>query len=482
MEAKPVIYLNKRRHPETGKDVIVLIYKYNELIDERIRQNDWIAFDIRFGNFCTNFSERNIALFHDLFSDLAMVNDHYLTAFPKINAETVEINRDVYFRNPLRHINKIGEVLLVPYHVRNIAYIIIKYQANSLITEVLQTVKLLQWGDKTGVFYFKAGPRELKLLLQKIAHRLKVKLHHELIITDSEIRQMLLEQSYYKGGSYKPCPAEYLRYLYRKNYSDNTIVTYHFYLLRYINSYHKTNILAINNFSTEHINLYHETMIEDRNFNSKTINQSISAIRLYYEKILRVKLDEEFLVRPKRERTRPMVWSREDIGLILSKVSNLKHKTILAVIYSSGLRVGEATRLKVSDINQDRMQIRIVQGKGKKDRYTLLADTTLKLLRTYIIKYQPKEYLFEGQFGGRYSEGSIRQILKEAIVKTNKSLVGGVHTLRHSFATHLLESGTDLRYIQGLLGHSSSKTTEIYTHISNAHLQRIKSPIEGLKI
>ncbi len=152
------------------------------------------------------------------------------------------------------------------------------------------------------------------------------------------------------------------------------------------------------------------------------------------------------------------------------------------LVYSAGLRIGEALNLKTSDINSDRMQIRIEQGKGKKDRYTILAKSILPLLRKYFVKYQPKEYLFEGQFGGKYSSSSAQFIFKEAIRKSGLPITGGLHTLRHSFATHLLESGTDLRYIQGLLGHSSSKTTEIYTHISNAHLQLINSPLDGLEI
>ncbi len=482
MDAKPTIYLNKRRNRQKGTDWIVLLYKYQEVIEERISMNDWIVFDIYFGAYCTNYSELNIGLLHDLFSDIALVNDFYLNALPPLMASKLEINANVYFRNPLEHIQKMGEILLVPYSWQGNSFLLIKYQPNKPITEVLKPISFLRWGSKMKVFYFKAERALLKRFLELTLAQLKVKLHHELIVTDFEIRQMLLEQAYVKGAEFKTCPAMFLKFMYNKNYSNNTITTYHFYLLRFINSYRKNNIQGINNFTEDQINAYHETMIEDKSFNSKTINQSVSAIKLYYEKMVKIKLDDTVLVRPKRERSVPVVWSREDVGVILRGVKNLKQKALLMVIYSAGLRVGEATRLKITDINSQRMQIRIEQGKGKKDRYTLLAETTLGVLREYVKVYKPKEYLFEGQFGGRYSDASIRNVLKDTMKKSPRRLVGGLHTLRHSFATHLLESGTDLRYIQGLLGHSSSKTTEIYTHISNAHLQLIKSPIDGLDV
>jgi integrase/recombinase XerD len=138
--------------------------------------------------------------------------------------------------------------------------------------------------------------------------------------------------------------------------------------------------------------------------------------------------------------------------------------------------VSEATNLRINDILFDRKLIHIRKSKGRKDRFSILADTTISLLNDYMREYAPKNYLFEGQYGGQYSEGSIRKILETAKEKAGVKTKGSVHGLRHSFATHLLENGTDLRYIQELLGHNSSKTTEIYTHVSNINLSKIKSP------
>ena len=155
---------------------------------------------------------------------------------------------------------------------------------------------------------------------------------------------------------------------------------------------------------------------------------------------------------------------------------------ISIILYGSGLRIGEVLKLKITDIDSKRMQIRILGGKSKKDRYSILAQSQLNILREYYKQYRPQSYLFEGQFGGQYSATSAGNILKKAIVRSGVPKRGGLHSLRHSFATHLLESGTDLRYIQELLGHSSSKTTEIYTHVSNKYLQQIKSPLDDLSV
>jgi len=482
MESKPIMYLNKRTHSDTKKVMIVIICVYNKAINDRIKLNDWIQFSAKFDNYCADFSKSNVSILHDLFCDIAIVNDYYLDAVPQFKANSFEINTNSYFKKPLKQITKEGSILLVPYVWNNNKYLIIKYQNNAKITRVLKAISFLHWGEKMKVFYFKANRNNLIEFVKRTTVQLKVKLHHELNVTDTQIKLILLEQSYRRHKEYKSCPIDFIKYMYNRNYSTSTITTYHFYLLRFINAYRKNNIQTINKFSEERVNEYHEIMMEGKTYNSKTINQSISALKLYYEKIVKVKFNEELVVRPKREKTLPMVWSQDDIGLLLRGIENLKHKTILSLIYSAGLRIGEVTRLKLADINENRMQIRIEQAKGKKDRYTLLAENTLKLLRIYKKEYKPKEYLFEGQFGGYYSTTSIRNILKEGIKKSKLQLKGSVHTLRHSFATHLLESGTDLRYIQGLLGHSSSKTTEIYTHISNKHLQKIKSPIDSLVI
>lgn len=265
-------------------------------------------------------------------------------------------------------------------------------------------------------------------------------------------------------------------------YSLNTIHTYHYFLLRYINAYKRVSIETIGEFGQEKINDYHRIMKEDKNYSTTTINQSVNAIKLYYLKVLKRDMVFEEVERPKREKTLPKVWSADEVQRIMSCVDNIKHKALLSLIYGGGMRIGEALSLKVHDINSKTMRVRINQAKGKKDRYTLLGHNSLKLLREYVKEFNPGEYLFEGQFGGKYSSSSIGKVLDKAIKKSGVAKRGGLHVLRHSFATHMLESGTDIRYIQDLLGHYSSTTTEIYTHVSNKYLDNLKSPMDDLDI
>src|SRR5690606_15299778 len=186
--------------------------------------------------------------------------------------------------------------------------------------------------------------------------------------------------------------------------------------------------------------------------------------------------------RPQKEKRLPSVLSEVDISKLIHATSNLKHKAILVTIYSCGLRLSEVLNVKIADVMSDKNILMVRQGKGKKDRSTVLSDRTIALLRKYYLEYRPKEYLFEGQHGGRYSARSVQNILKAAMRQANLRKYASVHTLRHSFATHLLENETDLRYIQALLGHSSSRTTEIYTHVSTKNLRKVKSPLDNLNI
>jgi site-specific recombinase XerD len=179
----------------------------------------------------------------------------------------------------------------------------------------------------------------------------------------------------------------------------------------------------------------------------------------------------------------PVVLSQEEVTKILSAVSNVKHKVILMLIYSAGLRVGEIVKLKVEDIDRESKVIRIRAAKGMKDRYTILSDVTLETLREYWKEYRPKNWLFSGQDKERHiTTRTVEKIFSNTCKEVGILKEATVHSLRHSFAAHLLESGVDLRYIQEILGHKSSKTTEIYTHVSTRDLGKIKSPLDKLSL
>jgi len=184
--------------------------------------------------------------------------------------------------------------------------------------------------------------------------------------------------------------------------------------------------------------------------------------------------------RPEKPFQLPSVLSKEEVGRILAATENLKHRCLLQLLYAGGLRIGEVINLKVTDVKSDRNLLFIRGGKGKKDRTTLLSKRLLESLRAYYKLYRPKEWLFEGQTGGQYTVESVRQVFRACLEKAGITSKATPHTLRHSFATHLLEQGTDLRYIQTLLGHRNSKTTEIYTHVTTHAIEKIVSPLDNL--
>jgi integrase/recombinase XerD len=266
------------------------------------------------------------------------------------------------------------------------------------------------------------------------------------------------------------------RYLLSKRYSSNTIKTYCEALKSFLIF---CNTRSIKEISNDDVIAYNNTYIIKHQLSSSYQNQIVNAIKLYFKIVKESKIEIDKIHRPKREKVLPNVLSKEDVIAIIAATTNLKHKALLALIYSAGLRISEALALQPKDIDSKRMLIHVKNAKGKKDRYTLLSEKVLILLREYFSIYKPNYFLFEGQLGGPYSSRSAQTVLKIAVKKAGITKHVSLHTLRHSFATHLLESGTDLRYIQDLLGHSSPKTTMIYTHVSNSSLKKIKNPFDS---
>ena len=272
-------------------------------------------------------------------------------------------------------------------------------------------------------------------------------------------------------------PSGYLEKLIQKRYSQNTIKTYVSYMRSFMEEFKNRNPGSV---TTPEINEYILKLIRTKGISSSQQNQRINAIKFYYEKVLGRKRMYYNVNRPKKEKRMPRILTVEEVELLLKHCNNLKHKCILMALYSGGLRRSELINLKISDIDSQRMLIRITNSKGNKDRNTLLSEKLLKLLRDYYRYHKPKYWLFEGQGGGQYSATSIANILRKALKKAQIDKNATPHTLRHSFATHLLEQGINLRYIQELLGHSSIKTTEIYTHVSSKQLSKIKNPLDNL--
>ena len=263
-----------------------------------------------------------------------------------------------------------------------------------------------------------------------------------------------------------------------KRYSEKTIITYCDGLKSFLVFYNKKPIQSITN---EDVIIFNNEYIIKNKLSESYQNQIVNAIKLYFKIIRETKIDIEKIHRPKRAKTLPNVLSKEEVKAILEAPTNIKHKTMLSLIYSCGLRSGELLALEPKHIDSKRNIVLLKNSKGKKDRIAPLSPKILELLRSYYLMYKPVKYLFEGNIVGEpYSEKSLQSIIKQSIKKASIKKPVTLHWLRHSYATHLLESGTDLRYIQELLGHSSSKTTEIYTHVSTKNIQQIKSPFDDL--
>jgi len=272
---------------------------------------------------------------------------------------------------------------------------------------------------------------------------------------------------------------QFRQYLENKRYSKSTIDNYIIHVSHFLNYFRTENPKDLTN---EDINKYvHEYIIRGKR-SASFQNVAVSALKKFFSIVQNLYIDIDEFERPKEGRKLPSVFNQKEVKRLIDCTTNMKHKLILSLIYSSGLRLGESVNIKLSDIDTRRKLICIRQAKGKKDRYSILALNVIPLLKIYCESYNPKVWLFENEKGEKYSKGSVQKLFMKAKEKAHIKKYGGVHTLRHSFATHLLDKGTDLRYIQELLGHRSSKTTEIYTHVTKRDIGKIISPLDQLDI
>lgn len=262
-----------------------------------------------------------------------------------------------------------------------------------------------------------------------------------------------------------------------KNLSPRTIKTYLCWMKQFTIHYGKSP----DQLGDEEIRGYLYYLLKNKQASQASINQAYSALKFFYEKTLQREWNGTKIPRSKIPKKLPVVLSQDEVQRIFSVTRNLKHLAALMVIYSDGLRVGELVKLKLSDIDRERMSIRICHGKGAKDRYTVLGERTLEVIQEYWHAYRPQDWLFPGKKKGNYlSVSSVQRAFSGSLNRAGILKKASVHTLRHSFATHLLENGTDLYFIQRLLGHTSSKTTSVYIHIARRNIARIKSPIDFL--
>ena len=276
----------------------------------------------------------------------------------------------------------------------------------------------------------------------------------------------------------KYCPNAFYDTLEQKMYSFATAKSYIHYFEAFINDHYTTDF---KNISERDIHIY--LLQKQRKGASKSsLNLIINSIKFYYEVVCGMPNRFYAIQRPPKQQKLPVVLAASEVSDLIRATRNIKHRCIVSLLYSAGLRRGELIQLRITDIDSKRLLININDGKGGKDRVSILSENLLHDLRIYYKQYKPKHYLFEGAHGLAYTGSSVNKLIKRAATIAGIRKNVSAHTLRHSFATHLLENGTDLRSIQVLLGHNSSQTTEIYTHIAINHINKIKSPIDLINL
>ncbi|MEK6783132.1 MAG: site-specific integrase [Bacteroidota bacterium] len=320
-----------------------------------------------------------------------------------------------------------------------------------------------------GCWYVHYSPATLDLLYQTLAEVCLVQI--PLSFEDAE------KQKAVSIGEKFPLPEGYRECLIRIRYSESTIRTYENQMRLFLMF---LTPRPLDSLSTAIIDEYMLYLVEERKVSVSTQNTAINAIKFYLEHVQGGERKVYYVDRPMKDYILPVVLSEEEMRKLLWACPNIKHRCIMFLLYSGGLRISELLKLRWQDIDEDRMIIYIRGGKGGKDRITLLSKLALNYLRHYLSLYEPKEWLFENPGGGPYSSRSVNRFIHRYCFMAGIKKNASAHTLRHSFATHLLERGTDLRYIQTLLGHESSRTTERYTHVTKRGFEKLISPLDNL--
>jgi len=385
----------------------------------------------------------------------------------------------------------------------NISYVHVYFEYREDIVKMLKSIGEGKWQPDKKAWIFPIHKRKnleaLKRLLEKdaiirgdFAFYFTLKTVKEKLSTSNQWPQFLEvdDDTKYSGLlKYSPFQAngeadialyddalkKFKNYLIRKGYSKETIKNYNNHLRRYLEF---TEGVA----TVQSANAYLFFLLETKLCSHSYVNQAINVIKIYLKLIGSLEQGDLIeIVRPKKEKHLPKVMSQKEVKGIFQVTHNRKHKTALMMAYSCGLRVSETANLKLSDIDFDRKVVYVKQGKGRKDRVTTLSSKMEDQLGQYYREYRPDIWLFENQMhNGPISSRSLQIVFKDSVRKTEMTKDVSFHSLRHSFATHLLEAGVDIRYIQELLGHANIKTTEIYTHVSAKDIQKIVNPLDRL--
>lgn len=332
--------------------------------------------------------------------------------------------------------------------------VLLRYDPNEHTDEAIKSMNGRQWSNTLNGWHIAA---DKKLLEQLIV----------LLQADDKKR----------AAQHTPHLVDFLRQLKLSGYSPNTIQCYKNNFLIFASYFAGGQLAALTRVQIEE---FLEHSQQARQYSASAMNVMVNAIKFFYEKVLKHPRTVYQLPRVKKPAQLPAVFGESEVRKILEAAGNLKHRSMLCLAYAGGLRVSEVVQLKLADIDSSRMVINIKEAKGKKDRQVMLSEKLLILLREYFKEYKPVTWLFEGQRGEQYSKRSVQLVVSHAKQKAGVRKKGSVHALRHSFATHLMEGGTDIMSIKELLGHTSIRTTSRYTHVSKKHISKIQSPLDKL--
>lgn len=342
-----------------------------------------------------------------------------------------------------------------------------QFNADKVIEALIEQLPDPKWSREFRMAYILNTKSNVKLIFEKFRGTAWVNCNYffqdRVINHDNEDINVDWFRKRKKKENFRQCPEEYLQKLELKKYANSTVKSYVSLFEAFINYYKDIELVSLNE---NDVRRYLQKLIKEERSNSY-INLTVNSIKFYYEIVLGMPNRFYSVERPRKEFKLPKVLSKEEVLSIIEHTNNIKHRCIVSLLYSAGLRRSELLNLKLEDIDSKRMVIKVKQAKGNKDRYTVLNKSVLEDISIYLKAFYPEVYIFEGQYPGKkYSASSVLKIVVSSAQKAGIKEHVNPHMLRHSFATHLLESGVDLRCIQLLLGHNSTKTTEIYTHVA----------------
>lgn len=345
---------------------------------------------------------------------------------------------------------------------------------NQIVIDKIKALKKFRWSKTHNAWYAPFHQETINLvqaLLQPyVVFKIDASLFKKITVKQQRPQRNLSEK-------HKQVIRDFVNYLKGKYYSKSTVKTYFTFIADFISYFNHRSLETLTNKDVEH---FIEAVFIPKLYSASTHRQFISAIKLFIKFYPDCNIEELQLERPKRSKKLPLILSKEEVFDLIRCTTNLKHRTIIAMLYSAGLRISELLNLRLQDIDIDRNQLLVVNGKGRKDRTVVLAKSFVPLLLNYLNSYAPRFYFIEGKQGFQYSASSVRAFIKRSTKAANIKKRVTPHTLRHSFATHLLENGIGLRYIQELLGHAKPETTMIYTHVTKKTLLQIESPLDAL--